>query len=416
MLSVVLDRFIKTGRLTVIKPNGRHISFGELPSDRPHLDVVVRLKNTQTLFKLALNPELCLGEAFMNEDLIIEKGSLWDLLEILGRNLERYRQQKSGAFHRMARRIFRRLQQYNPPRRSQRNAAHHYNISGALYREFLDEDLQYSCAYFPEPGLSIGQAQAAKKRHIAAKLLLQRGHRVLDIGSGWGGLALYLSELTGARVTGITLSEEQLDVARNRGRISAQHDNVRFDLRDYRSVEGQFERIVSVGMFEHVGVPYYEEFFSRVRDYLTDDGVALIHSIGRMSPPGTTNPWIRKYIFPGGYTPALSEVMAAVEKTGLWITDVEIWRLHYAETLRHWRQRFLRSKPAILELYDERFCRMWEFYLAASEMSFRFDDMMVFQLQLSKKLETVPLTRDYMVDRERKIGCEASESLSSKGV
>jgi cyclopropane-fatty-acyl-phospholipid synthase len=284
---------------------------------------------------------------------------------------------------------------------SRRNVAHHYDLSFDLYRRFLDGDLQYSCAYFPRPDMSLDDAQAAKKAHIAAKLNLTPGQSVLDIGCGWGGMGLTLAGDYGARVTGVTLSQEQLAVATRRAEERGLTGRANFELRDYRDVRGPFDRIVSVGMFEHVGAPNYRAFFARVRDLLADDGVALIHSIGRKGMPAPTDAFIAKHVFPGGYIPALSEVTAAVEEVGLWITDIEILRLHYAETLRCWRERFMAQRGAIALMYDERFCRMWEYYLAVSELSFRHGDHMVFQLQLAKRVDAAPLSRDYMFDRER---------------
>jgi cyclopropane-fatty-acyl-phospholipid synthase len=285
--------------------------------------------------------------------------------------------------------------------RSRRNAAHHYDLSDQLYELFLDRDRQYSCAYFRSPNDDIDTAQQNKKRHIAAKLLLRPGTRVLDIGSGWGGLALYLAGECGADVTGLTLSEEQFKVANRRAAAAGLADRVRFYLRDYREEGGCYDRIVSVGMFEHVGVNQYPVFFGKLRALLAPDGVALLHSIGRMDGPGATNPWLRKYIFPGGYSPALSEVVPHAERARLWITDLEILRLHYAETLRAWRGRFEHNRDRIRALYDERFCRMWEMYLVGCELAFRRGGHLVFQMQLAKAIETVPLTRDYMLDWER---------------
>jgi cyclopropane-fatty-acyl-phospholipid synthase len=286
--------------------------------------------------------------------------------------------------------------QFNPAGRSRANVAHHYDLSGALYDLFLDADRQYSCAYFARPGMTLEQAQEAKKAHIAAKLLLEPGMRVLDIGCGWGGMALTLARRHGARVLGVTLSQEQHRVATERARAAELSGQVEFRLADYRSVEGTFDRILSVGMFEHVGVPHYRTYFRTLCDRLAPDGVALVHTIGRAAPPGATNPWIAKYIFPGGYCPALSEVAAAVEKEGLWQTDIEVWRLHYAETLRHWHDRFMANIDTARALYDERFCRMWRFYLVASELTFRLNRQCVFQIQLARRQDAVPLTRDYL--------------------
>ncbi len=298
--------------------------------------------------------------------------------------------------------LFRRVHQFNPIPRARRNAAHHYDLSDQLYELFLDRDRQYSCAYFDDCGDDLDTAQLNKKRHIAAKLLIRPGQTVLDIGSGWGGLALYLAAECGADVTGLTLSVEQLKTAARRAAAAGLSDRVRFYLRDYREEDGRYDRIVSVGMFEHVGVNHYEAFFTRVKSLLAPDGVALLHSIGRIDGPGATHPWIRKYIFPGGYIPALSEVVVAVERLKLWVTDIEILRLHYAETLRCWRRRFEHNRERLRAIYDERFCRMWEMYLAGSEIAFRHGGCMVFQMQLAKTVDSVPITRDYMIDWERR--------------
>ncbi len=398
MLRRLLQRLINIGRLTVIEADGSVLIFGERVPDQP--DVVVKLRSRLTSLKLALWPDLYLGEAYMAGDLTIERGSIWDLLDLCGRNLQRQPRRVSGLMSRFAKATARQLQQFNPARISRKNVAHHYDLSHELYRTFLDSDLQYSCAYFPVKGASLEEAQRAKKRHIAAKLLLQPGQRVLDIGCGWGGLAMSLAQAEDVSVLGITLSHEQLAVARNRAKEAGLEQRVRFELVDYRSVEGKFDRIVSVGMFEHVGTPHYAAFFEKVALLLDGGGIAMIHSIGRMSGPDVTSAWIRKYIFPGGYAPAISQVSPAIEHAGLWVTDLEILRLHYAETLRAWRERFLAHGEHIGQIYDERFCRMWEFYLAISEMSFRYGDLMVFQAQLAPRVDIVPITRDYIFQQE----------------
>jgi cyclopropane-fatty-acyl-phospholipid synthase len=334
--------------------------------------------------------------------LTVEDGSLYDFMDICAANngpAFAHPLSRASAFGRA---VLRGLHQYNPVPRAQVNVAHHYDLSDELYDLFLDRDRQYSCAYFTDLHGDLERAQLDKKRHLAAKLLLDGGQRVLDIGSGWGGLALYLAEAGAEEVVGITLSQRQLEVSRERARRAGLADRVRFELRDYREQTGTFDRIVSVGMFEHVGVRHYREFFHSVQRLLSEDGVAVLHSIGRMDGPGTTNPWIRKYIFPGGYAPALSEVLPVVERLGLWVTDIEILRLHYAETLRAWRRRFCANRGAIARLYDERFCRMWEFYLVASELAFRRMGHMVFQMQLARRQDAVPLTRDYLTDWERR--------------
>lgn len=346
------------------------------------------------------DPELALGELYMDGLVSLEAGDIFDLIELGLRNIE---QSGGSSWIRLlnrARISLRRLRQRNDLQRSRTNVAHHYDIDSRLYALFLDSDRQYSCAYFESPDDSLEDAQLAKKRHIAAKLLVEPDQRVLDIGCGWGGLGLYLASICKADVNGITLSREQLSIANARAAEAGCATHVRFALADYREIEGRFDRIVSVGMFEHVGVGYYDAYFQKVAHLLREDGVALIHTIGRTSGPGTTNPWIAKYIFPGGYIPAMSEVLASIERSGLIVTDIEILRLHYAETLRHWRNRFMARRADAAALYDERFCRMWEFYLAGSEAVFRLGQEVVFQFQLARKVGTVPMTRDYIAQRE----------------
>lgn len=412
MLRRMLTNFIKTGRLTVIEANGRRYSVGDPAAPQP--GVTVRLSGRFTLLRLFIHPQLYLGEAYMNGGLIVERGSLWDLFELCGRNLQNLGRPTQSRLLRLVQNAACFLQQWNSRGTARRNAAHHYDLSYDLYRRFLDEDLQYSCAYFADKDMTLGEAQAAKKQHIAAKLNLAPGQRVLDIGCGFGGLALSLARDHGARVTGITLSQQQFAIAQKRAAELA--DKVSFEIRDYREIEGPFDRIVSVGMFEHVGAPNYQTFFDAVARLLTEDGVALIHSIGRADPPRLTDPWIRKYIFPGGYIPSLSEVLPAVERAGLWVTDIEVLRLHYAETLRCWRERFLKDRAAIRAIYDDRFCRMWEFYLALSEMAFRYDTLMVFQLQLTRRIGTMPVTRDYMFEAEQAAGFSLRNVQRSRAV
>ncbi|HTZ35365.1 MAG TPA: cyclopropane-fatty-acyl-phospholipid synthase family protein [Stellaceae bacterium] len=397
LLARLLSRLIRIGRLELVDARGgRHVFAGA-----PGPSVAVRLQDPALHWKFAVKPRLAVPEAYMDGTLTLEAGGIYDLIELLVRNDERMAASRLWRLGERLRTTTRRLHQYNPAARSRRNAAHHYDLSDELYELFLDRDRQYSCAYFLNPDDDIDTAQLNKRRHIAAKLLLRPGMRVLDIGSGWGGLALYLASECGVEVTGLTLSSEQLKVARRRAAQAGLADRVRFELRDYRQERDTYDRIVSVGMFEHVGVNQYPVFFDRVKALLKPDGVGLLHSIGRMDGPGTTNPWLRKYIFPGGYSPAISEVVPMVERARLWITDIEVLRLHYAETLKAWRRRFLQQRDRVLALYDERFCRMWETYLAGSEIAFRHGGHLVMQIQMAKAVDTVPLTRDYMVDWER---------------
>ena len=395
LLAHLLRHLIRRGRLTVIDSTGRSYAFGELPGPI----ATIRLHTKAFERRMFFNPRMAVGEGYMDGSLTIEHGDIYDFLSLVMGNIATApRSMTLTPLYNGADRWARWLQQHNPIGRAQQNVAHHYDLSATLYDLFLDADRQYSCAYFEHPTDDLETAQANKKRHIASKLLLKPGQKLLDIGSGWGGLGLYLAQETGVDVTGLTLSTEQHKLSNERVAAAGLEDRVRFQIQDYRLDQGRYDRIVSVGMFEHVGVNHYREYFNKIADLLTDDGVALIHAIGRQEGPGTTNPWVRKYIFPGGYCPALSEVLPAIERARLQVMDMEILRLHYAETLRHWRQRFLTHWDQVKALYDERFCRMWEFYLAASEAGFRVQDLMVFQIQIAKRVDAVPMTRDYMAD------------------
>jgi cyclopropane-fatty-acyl-phospholipid synthase len=387
MLQALLDRTFQTRSIRVRLPDGRELTAG--PGE-PELTAV--LSDMKTAVAIAANPDLALGEAFMDGTFRIEGGSIYDFLQLTTSQLAlRPRSPKLTWMQR----IRRGAEQANDRLHARSNVHHHYDLTVDFYRLFLDDDLQYSCAFFETPDASLEEAQVAKKRRLIDKLLLEPGHSALDIGAGWGGLGLSMVE-RGARVTGVTLSTEQHRTANERATALGVADRADFRLQDYRDLNQTFDRIISVGMFEHVGVPNYQEYFDTVARLLDEDGVAVIHSIGRKSPPNRTQPWVRKYIFPGGYIPALSEVLPAIERAGLWVTDMEVLRLHYAETLRHWRERFLARRGEALAMYDERFCRMWEFYLAASEVAFRELGHMVFQLQLTKKQTAAPLSRDYL--------------------
>jgi cyclopropane-fatty-acyl-phospholipid synthase len=397
LLRFTFEKFIRRGAMTVTTASGASFTCGDGTGD----PVAVRFLTHEAERRILLNPELALGEAYMDGSFIVEQGSLADVLGILLDQpdiLPRWAKVRWWA-----RFLVRHAKQFNPRRRARDNVAHHYDLDGRLYALFLDADRQYSCAYFETPDASLDDAQLAKERHLAAKLLIRRGDRVLDIGSGWGGLGLYLAEMTGADVTGITLSTEQLQVSNARAAEKNLSRSARFLLQDYRDVTGPFERIVSVGMFEHVGVGFYETYFKRCAELLTDDGVMLLHSIGRSTGPDVTSPWITKYIFPGGYIPALSEVFPAIERSGLLVCDTEILRLHYAETIKAWRERFLAHREEAAQLYDQRFVRMWQFYLAAAEMSFRKQNFMNMQIQLTKRQGVVPMTRDYIMREEARL-------------
>jgi cyclopropane-fatty-acyl-phospholipid synthase len=398
LLDRALKHVVQRGTLIVIDSAGELHSFGS-NEGRP---VIFRITNWPTEVKLALYPEYQLGESYMNGKLVLEQGTISELLALFLSNGQGKEFATVEWPHRL-RRLFKRLHQMNSAGRARRNVAHHYDLSGALYDLFLDRDRQYSCAYFESTDQSLEEAQLAKKRHLAAKLNISPGMKVLDIGSGWGGLGLYLAEVCGAQVTGVTLSEEQYKLSNERAEQRGVLGQVNFHLVDYRHVEEKFDRIVSVGMFEHVGVNHYGEFFGKVRSLLKDDGVGVLHSINRSRGPGVTSKWIAKYIFPGGYIPALSEVVPVMERARLYVTDIEILRQHYAETLKEWARRFQDHRERAKEIYDERFCRMWEFYLSSSEASFRYGGLNNFQIQFAKNQYALPMTRNYMAEEEARL-------------
>jgi cyclopropane-fatty-acyl-phospholipid synthase len=405
LLRNVISGLVRTGNLTVTGPQGSAQSFGDGTGDPVH--VAIRTRHAEVA--IALDPSLAVPEAYMDGELDVVEGDIFGLLRIAYQNMG-----PAGVEAVWARAIegirfgLRRLHQLNTASRSRTNVQSHYDLSGELYRLFLDADMQYSCAYFERPDMTLEEAQEAKKRHIAAKLRMSPRLGVLDIGSGWGGLGLYLSRNFDASVLGVTLSTEQHAVATQRAQAEHLDNQVHFELRDYRDLQERFDRIVSVGMFEHVGVNHFGTFFDKAASLLKPDGVMLLHFIGRSGRPVATNAFIRKHIFPGGYIPALSEVMPAIEKSGLVMTDVEVLRLHYAETLKHWRQRFLANRDKARALYDERFCRMWEFYLAASEASFRWQDLVIFQIQLTRRNDVLPITRDYITEAEQRMSADAT--------
>ncbi|MBB5713369.1 SAM-dependent methyltransferase [Sphingomonas aerophila] len=404
LIDVFLRRAVKRGELILHRPGKPTVTFG-----RPEPGfgaIVLRFTDTGVERAIVRDPGLGAGEMYMAGRLQVDGDDIWGLVHLLTANDP----WEAGAQHLVASRLVRaagklrhRVERINMERRSKRNVAHHYDLSGRLYDLFLDRDRQYSCAYYTDPANDLDRAQEDKLAHIAAKLAIRPGMRVLDIGCGWGGMALYLHRKLGAEVLGVTLSEEQLEVARARAEEAGVADKVRFELIDYRRVEGQFDRIVSVGMFEHVGPAHYGQFFQQCRRLLTENGVMLLHTIGRLGPPGVTDRWTTKYIFPGGYNPALSEIVAASEPTRMFLTDVETLRLHYAWTLRAWYERTVAARDEIIALYDERFYRMWTFYLAGAAKAFEHGGLCNFQLQFSRSRTELPVTRDYMIDEERRL-------------
>ena len=400
LLASLLKKFVQNGTFRLFDSKGRLHSFG---GHRPGPTVTARINQPGLETRLFLNPELRVGEAYMDGSLTFEEGSsIHDMMLLFSVNRSGLASHSSQKLLRRAWRVVRRWQQANPVGVAARNARHHYDISTDVYRLFLDEDLQYSCAYFRDPTHdSLEDAQRYKLIHATTKLQLQPGMSVCEIGSGWGGFAIHLAKYTGAYVTAANVSPEQIRVAKGRAAEAGVASQVEFREIDYRNLEGQFDRVVSVGMMEHVGISHFDEYFAKIRDLLKDDGYAFIHSIGQNKLHGTTGPFIRKYIFPGAYVPALSEVFASTERHRLWVGDAEILRLHYTHTIRHWRERFAKNRIRAKEIYDERFCRMWEYYLSAVELEFLHGSHMVFQILVAKTRDAIPIRRDYMFDAER---------------
>ena len=399
LLSHMMKAFIQKGQLTVIDADGkRHVFSRGAPG--PH--VTMRLTDKKLYRSLVLNSELAAGEAYMDGTMRFEEGStLRDFLQLFSINRLSLGSHPIQKALRAVRMRFRKRQQSNRKGQAQQNVAHHYDVGNDFYKLFLDKNMLYSCAYFRAPDESLEDAQRNKLRLLASKLQLKPGMKVLDIGCGWGDLALYLASLEeGVQVLGVTLSKEQQALATERAKNAGLADRVKFELRDYRDVTGPF-RIVSVGMFEHVGVHHYDEFFKKLNALMPDDGITVLHSIGHMSPPGMASAWLRKYIFPGAYSPALSEVFEVVEQNQLWVMDLEFLRVHYATTLNHWHSRFEANRAKVVEMYDERFARMWEFYLISAEMMFRTGSQLVFHMQLSRKRDAAPIVRDYITDIQR---------------
>ena len=395
----IIGRVITVGHLTMVGADGRAHELKATDSPR----VKIRLHDKSLHWKIGLYPSLCIGEAFTEGTLTFEQGTLRDLLEMLLIGQAALEQSRISRFQDRVKHLFYRRRTVNRLGKARKNVKHHYDLSGELYDQFLDPDRQYSCAYFNTPSDSLDLAQLQKKQHLAAKMVLKPGHKVLDIGCGWGGMAVYLAKTFDVHVTGLTLSDEQLAVARERARAEGLSDRVEFKLLDYRLEPGSYDRIVSVGMFEHVGEPHHGEFFTHLKRLLKDDGIAVLHTIGKQTTPSPINAWVRHYIFPGAYLPTMSQLTPILEDQGMWLNDFENLRLHYAETLKAWDVNFQRNRARVAEIYDERFCRMWEFYLQSCEMGFRYAGLSVFQLQITKSIDTAPLTRDHMFDTERQL-------------
>lgn len=399
LLSTLLRRFVQYGTLRVYDADGKLHTFAGTP---PEPAVTIRLHHKSLYTKLFLNPELYVGEAYMDGTLTFEDGSeLFDLLNLFSNNRTGLTSHPVQAALRSIWRSIRRFQQHNPIGKALKNASHHYDISDDFYRLFLDEDLQYTCAYYMSPDDTLEQAQLNKKRHVCAKLKIQDGMKIAELGCGWGGLAIYMAQLADVEVTAVNLSIEQIRVARERAKKLGLEHRVHFEHMDYRELTGKYDRVVSVGMLEHVGLGHYDEFFKKFQALLKEDGMGLVHSIGRNAPPGSASPFIRKYIFPGGYAPSLSEIFAPAERQRIWIADCEILRLHYYYTLRDWRARFMANWQKAAAIYDERMCRMWEFYLISAQLAFLTGSEMIFHLVLAHKRDAVPIVRDYMIDDER---------------
>lgn len=414
ILQRVLSGLVKTGQLKVTDWKGRVTSYGDGAEPRAH----IKITTAAAARKMALDPDMQLGECFMSGELQMLEGNIFDFLHLALKNaglsgaslanMHRNNIVHNGLYkYRMLKRA---ADQRNTKSKARENVHHHYDLSGKLYDLFLDSDRQYSCAYFEHEKQSLEEAQLAKKRHIAAKLNLKPGMRVLDIGSGWGGFGLYINEMYGVDVTGVTLSDEQFGISNQRAKERGVDGKVRFLLKDYRALDQKFDRIVSIGMFEHVGLRHFQEFFDKCNELLSKEGTGLVHSINRSDGPGATSAWIAKYIFPGGYAPSLSEVTPAIERSGLYITDIEILRMHYAKTLDLWRKNFMANREAAKALYDERFCRMWEFYLASAECGFRFIGMNNFQIQFGRDQHYLPFQRDYIVAEEQRLRDKEAKS------
>ena len=392
-LANYLNELIKEDGFILLDANSNNYVIGNPKKQNP---IKLKLLDKSLHYKLLLYPDLFLGEAYSNGSAVIENGTLTEFLDIAFKNVGRNETNTLSEFLNKLRGTYRFLTNFNLIKKSKLNVAHHYDISEDLYGLFLDSKRQYSCAYFKNENDDLETAQTNKIKHIIKKLNLKPNQRVLDIGSGWGSLAIEIAKESQYEVVGITLSENQLEYSKKKAKKLNLENQVEFRLMDYRQLDEKFDRVVSVGMLEHVGRKFYKNYFNQVSNLLNDDGIALIHTIGSANPPRDPQPWITKYIFPGGYTPSLSEVANPIERSGLVISDIEVLRMHYAHTLRHWRERFLGEKDRVLQMFDEKFFRMWEFYLTSCEMSFKWGDQVVFQFQLTKKFTSAPTTRDYI--------------------
>ena len=392
-LTKFLEKLFKEDGFVLVDANSKEYVIGK---PKKNIPIKIKLLDKSLHYKLLLLPDLYFGEAYTDGSLVIENGTLTEFLDIAMKNIGRGETNLYSKIIKKIRGTFRYLTNFNLISQSKNNVAHHYDISEKLYDLFLDKKRQYSCAYFKNEKDSLETAQNNKIEHIIKKLNLKPNQKVLDIGSGWGTLAIEIAKKTQCEVLGITLSENQLEYSLKKVKELNLENQVNFKLIDYRELEEKFDRVVSVGMFEHVGRKFYKTYFNQVFKLLKDDGVALIHTIGSVLPPRDPQPWITKYIFPGGYTPSLSEVTGPIEKSGLAINDIEVLRMHYSHTLRNWKERFLGKKEEVLNRFDEKFFRMWEFYLASCEMAFKWSDQVVFQFQLSKRLTSTPNTRDYI--------------------
>ena len=388
-----LNKLIKEDGFILIDANSKKYIIGNPKKEVP---ITLKLLDKKLHYKLLIYPDLYFGEAYTDGTLEIENGSLTDFLEITMKNIGRNEINIFGKILKKIRGTYRYLTNFNIAKKSKDNVAHHYDISDDLYDLFLDPKRQYSCAYFKSENESLETAQNNKIDHLIKKLNLKPNQKVLDIGSGWGSLAIEIAKKTKCEVTGITLSENQYKYSLNKVKENNLENQVQFKLADYRNLREKFDRIVSVGMFEHVGRKFYKTFFRQVNNLLNYDGLALIHTIGSIDGPRDPQPWITKYIFPGGYTPSMSELASPIEKSGLIVSDIEVLRMHYSHTLRHWKERCISNKSKILEMFDEKFFRMWEFYLTSCELAFKLEDQVVFQFQLTKDLTTAPTTRDYI--------------------